>query len=515
MAVSLSSARSTARAACAALLVGATLPTVPATPSAASVATPWAASVATAAGAGPAPQHTRGTTVGVVSTADGFSLYSRAPGGDVVRASHAGGTLSGPVSLGGVVAGGVAAARRSAGDDVVAVRAVNDATYVKQGSAAWTGLGGVATSRPAVVEESPGRLRVFVRGGNGALYTNASSAGAWSGWLNLGGVLADGSGPAAAVPGASGVDVFVQGSNRHLYTRSLRDGVWSDWLSLGGVLQGDVAAASPAPGRVLAFVRAANNALYTRGRTGEVWDGWRNLGGQLTSAPGAAAEPSSGRVDVVVEGVSALYRLSLQAGEWTGFQRVGSPFPPPPFTGSISPVTTAQLPYSYRAGCPVPVSSLRLLTVTHHGFDGGVHSGQLVVNADVASAVLRIFSRLYSARFPIQRIQLVDAYGGSDDASMAANNTSAFNCRKVTGGTSWSQHSYGRAVDVNPVQNPYVSGTTVLPTAGAPYVTRSPYRTGVVLDGSAALQAFTAEGWKWGGHYTSFKDWQHFSSTGL
>ncbi len=463
---------------------------------------------------GPVPAYARGATLGVVSTADGVTIYGRAPGGDVVRATHSAGALSAATSLGGAVVGGVSASQ-SANGDVVAVRGTNSAIYVKQGTGAWTGLGGVASSRPSVVEEGPGRLRIFVRGSNGALYTNAFSAGVWSGWLNLGGVLAEGSGPAAAVPGVNAADVFVQGANRQLYTRSLRNGAWSSWLSLGGMLQGDVAAVSPAPGHVLAFVRAADNALYSRGRVGDTWGGWRNLGGVLTSSPAAAAEPGSGRIDVVVEGVPALYRLSWQSGEWTGFSRVGSAYPAPAFTGSVSRVTAGQLPYSYRAGCPVPVSSLRLLTVTHHGFDGGVHSGQLVVHADVAPAVLRIFSRLYSARFPIQRIQLVDAYGGSDDASMAANNTSAFNCRKVTGGTSWSQHSYGRAVDVNPVQNPYVSGTTVLPPAGAPYATRSPYRTGMVLDGSAALRAFTAEGWKWGGHYTSFKDWQHFSTTGL
>ena len=159
--------------------------------------------------------------------------------------------------------------------------------------------------------------------------------------------------------------------------------------------------------------------------------------------------------------------------------------PPPAYAaavGAITPEPAARMQASWRPGCPVPLEDLRYLTLTHHDMTGGVVTGELVVHAD-------------------------------DDASMAADNTSAFNCPAVTGGTGWSEHSYGRAVDVNPVENPYVRGTTVLPPAGAAFVDRHA-APGVILDGDVVVQAFAAHGWQWGGHWTSPKDYQHFSTTG-
>jgi hypothetical protein len=185
-----------------------------------------------------------------------------------------------------------------------------------------------------------------------------------------------------------------------------------------------------------------------------------------------------------------------------------------PFRSSVAPVSAARLGSSYRPGCPVGPAALRLVRVTHLGFDGRGRDGEVVVSARVADAVVRVFARLYDARFPVQRLTTVDAYGGSDDASMAANNTSGFNCRRTTGGTAWSQHANGEALDVNPVQNPYVRGTTVLPPAGRAYVDRSAPGLGVVRAGDAAVRAFTAEGWGWGGAWTSAKDYQHFSRSG-
>ena len=169
-------------------------------------------------------------------------------------------------------------------------------------------------------------------------------------------------------------------------------------------------------------------------------------------------------------------------------------------------------PSTWRPGCPVPLRDLRYLRVSFVRFDGTAGYGRMVVHEEVARSVVGVFRTLYEQRFPIQRMRLVDAYGGSDDASMAADNTSAFNCRRVTGGTSWSEHSYGRAIDVNPVQNPYVAGSTVAPPAGASYVDRSPLRKGMVTPGVRA--AFASIGWGWGGSWTTKKDYQHFSSTG-
>ena len=108
------------------------------------------------------------------------------------------------------------------------------------------------------------------------------------------------------------------------------------------------------------------------------------------------------------------------------------------------------LPHSWRPGCPVGPSQLRVVRLTYWGFDRRPHVGALVVRDRVAGQVVRVFRRLYAARFPIRRMRKVDAYRGSDDASMAADNTSAFNCRFVSGTRSWSQHAYGEAIDVNP-----------------------------------------------------------------
>ena len=123
---------------------------------------------------------------------------------------------------------------------------------------------------------------------------------------------------------------------------------------------------------------------------------------------------------------------------------------------------------------------------------------------------------LYRARFPVRRIQPVDRYRGDDDASMAADNTSGFNCRAAvsSGPTHWSMHAYGEAIDVNPVENPYVLGGAVKPPAGRGYLDRSRARTGMAVAGSVLVRAFDSVGWGWGGRWTSSRDYQHFSSNG-
>jgi hypothetical protein len=193
--------------------------------------------------------------------------------------------------------------------------------------------------------------------------------------------------------------------------------------------------------------------------------------------------------------------------------------PAPRFQGTISPIDaeTGELMtgLSWRPGCPVPVEELRLVTLTHWGFDARVHTGEMVIHEDEARSVVRVFRRLFRARFPIKRMELIDRYGADDDRSMAANNTSAFNCRAVTGGSGWSQHAYGWAIDINPIQNPYItSNGTVLPPQGTAYVDRSRNVRGMIHDGDVLVRAFAAIGWEWGGHYQSIKDYQHFSATG-
>ncbi|MFC6092554.1 M15 family metallopeptidase [Saccharothrix lopnurensis] len=183
----------------------------------------------------------------------------------------------------------------------------------------------------------------------------------------------------------------------------------------------------------------------------------------------------------------------------------------PPYVAVIKPVTAKRLASSRREGCPVGPDRLRLISLNFVGFDGAVHRGELVVNADLAVEVARVFADLYFARFPIQRMETIEKYDSDDDASMAANNTSAFNCRAITGGTAWSNHSYGRAIDINTVQNPYISRSgAVYPPNGAPYVDRTQDVPGMIHAGDATERAFTTRGWTWGGFWDTPIDYQHF-----
>ena len=120
-----------------------------------------------------------------------------------------------------------------------------------------------------------------------------------------------------------------------------------------------------------------------------------------------------------------------------------------------------------------------------------------------------VFAAMYDVEVPLERVERIEAYGGSDDASMAANNSHAFNCRRITGGGSWSQHAFGIAVDLNPVQNPDVRDGTVLPPEGEAYLDRSDVREGMVLEGGVVVDAFDAIGWTWGGRWNTLKDYQH------
>lgn len=207
-------------------------------------------------------------------------------------------------------------------------------------------------------------------------------------------------------------------------------------------------------------------------------------------------------------------RSEFEGGTIDWDAATGSTVVRPRFTSSVFRVVAADLPASYRPGCPVLPQDLRLLRMTYLDLAGTGRTGEMVVHADVVATVVDVFSRLHAAGFPVARMDPVDAFGGSDDASMAANNTSAFNCRPTTGGSGWSEHAYGRALDLNPVQNPYVSGSTVLPGLGRAYLDRSNRRPGMVTAGDLVVTAFAASGWGWGGGWTSARDYQHFSSSG-
>ena len=193
---------------------------------------------------------------------------------------------------------------------------------------------------------------------------------------------------------------------------------------------------------------------------------------------------------------------------------VAAPAQAPPFDHSVARLTPAQLPHSWHAGCPVSPAQLRRVRLTYWGFDTKPHSGSLDVHADSVQEVVQVFRRLYDARFPIRRLRPVDVYGADDDRSMAADNTSGFNCRRVAGTSRWSAHAYGRAIDVNPVENPFLAGGRVQPPAGRAYLDRTNVRRGMAVRGGVLVRAFAAIGWPWGGRWRGTPDYQHFSAGG-
>jgi hypothetical protein len=191
----------------------------------------------------------------------------------------------------------------------------------------------------------------------------------------------------------------------------------------------------------------------------------------------------------------------------------------PPYRATIERVPAGVREWmrglSWRPGCPVPLWDLRLIRPTYWGFDREAHRGRLVVHEDVAHAVVEIFRRLYRHSYPIRRMRLVDAYGADDRTSMEHDNTSAFNCRWRAGQPGvWSQHAFGRAIDVNPVENPYVWSGGVSPPNGASFADRSNRRRGMIYHGGIVWWAFRNSGWEWGGDWTSVRDYQHFSRNG-
>lgn len=211
-----------------------------------------------------------------------------------------------------------------------------------------------------------------------------------------------------------------------------------------------------------------------------------------------------------------------------------------------------RLKKSWKQGCPVGLSDLSYLVLTHWGFDGQVKVGELVVHRKLALPTINTFADLFAARYPIEKMELIENYNASDDRSMEANNSSAFNCRDITGKPGiFSKHSYGGAIDINPLQNPYIAPRSnalkalgwdtiegkdeflrhngydtvspvlsfctarpndclVLPTIAREYIDRSKKVMGYLHTYSAAVKAFTDQGFDWGGNWSRLLDYQHF-----
>ena len=164
--------------------------------------------------------------------------------------------------------------------------------------------------------------------------------------------------------------------------------------------------------------------------------------------------------------------------------------------------------------CPVRLEDLRHVVLSFWGFDARAHTGELLVHADAADAVVSVFRTLFAERFPIEGMGIATTADLDAPPTGDGNTTGAFVCRPTRGSTSWSQHAYGRAVDVNPFHNPYVRGDVVLPELASTYADRANVREGMIVPGGVVERAFDAVGWGWGGDWSSFKDWQHFSATG-
>ena len=170
---------------------------------------------------------------------------------------------------------------------------------------------------------------------------------------------------------------------------------------------------------------------------------------------------------------------------------------------------------SWHKGCPVPIRSLRQVYVSFHNFNGKREVGRLVAHKDAVEALRIGFRSMWRHDFKIRRIKLADRYGSNDQRMMRADVTSVFNCRFVSGTNRWSQHAYGRAVDINPIENPWVgSDGSVSPDEGSRYRDRSQNKKGMIHAGDSTVRAFRRSGWGWGGYWSSSKDYMHLSATG-
>lgn len=192
---------------------------------------------------------------------------------------------------------------------------------------------------------------------------------------------------------------------------------------------------------------------------------------------------------------------------------------PPPagsaFEFSVGQVSVDVLARSsWHSGCPVEVDELRYLTMSHMGFDGRPHTGEMIVNAQFAEQAVEVFRGLFEAGFPIEEMRVIRADELDLHPTGDGNVTTSFVCRDAVQTTSWSQHAFGLAIDVNPFHNPYLKVDLVLPELASAYLDRGDVRPGMIVSGDGVTASFFEMGWSWGGEWTSLKDWMHFSSNG-
>jgi hypothetical protein len=169
---------------------------------------------------------------------------------------------------------------------------------------------------------------------------------------------------------------------------------------------------------------------------------------------------------------------------------------------------------SYPKECEVPLNDLKYVKVLHYDFHQNIKTGELIVNTLVAKDITKIFKELYDNKYPVEKIRLIDEYDADDEKSMADNNTSCFNYRRIDSSSTLSSHSYGLAVDINPLYNPYVrtgfGNRNILPAEGAKFVDRTLNIPGLIVKDDICYRTFIKKGWQWGGDWTDRKDYQHF-----
>lgn len=165
---------------------------------------------------------------------------------------------------------------------------------------------------------------------------------------------------------------------------------------------------------------------------------------------------------------------------------------------------------SYPDDATIPLEDLRYLRLSYIGFDGKSHSGEMICNKLIADDLVEIFRSLYLSEYQIRSIRLIDEFGGSDDASMEADNTSCFNYRKVPGAGHLSKHAYGLAVDINPLENPFVKRGRIYPPSGAEFADRQKSFPHKIDREDLCYKLFRAHGFIWGGSWSTMQDYQHF-----
>lgn len=199
------------------------------------------------------------------------------------------------------------------------------------------------------------------------------------------------------------------------------------------------------------------------------------------------------------------------------------PLPGDGFASSVTAVPDDVLARSsWTDECPVEADDLRWVRLAFWGFDNRRHTGELLVNADAAEELVQVFERLYAARFPLEEMRITRAEELDAEPTGDGNNTGAFTCRPLHGTTTWAEHAYGRAVDVNPFQNPYIKppnangvpGDMLIPELSSAYLDRSRQEPGMIRAGDVVVEAFAAVGWGWGGDWQKSKDYMHFSANG-